>query len=156
MTHAFFKRTTFLVANAEQSADFYIHVFGMTKWYDNKVPVHPSFPPAAPPWARCHLILLKADDPVIGMLGLMQYLDAPYDTGIKKGRTKVQLGDPLLVWETKDIKGIHQRALEKGATIAAPPTDWDVPSHDGKGKILLRTMSMFDPNGIYLEVNEKR
>ena len=91
MAEAFFKRTTFLVANAEESAKFYMHVFGMTKWYDNKVPVHPQFPPAAPPWAPCHLILLKADDPTIGMLGLMQYLDLPFDAGIKTGRTKVQL-----------------------------------------------------------------
>lgn len=157
MANAFFKRTTFLVADAEASARFYMHVFGMTKWYDNKVPVHPMFPPAAPPWAPCHLILLKAEDPTIGMLGLMQYLELPFDAGVKRGRTKVQLGDPLLVFETKDVNGVHARALEiGGATIVAPPTDWDVPSHDGKGKILLRTMSMFDPNGIYLEINEKR
>jgi predicted enzyme related to lactoylglutathione lyase len=156
MAHGILKRTTFLVGNAEESAAFYMNVFGWTKWYDNKVAVHRSFPPAAPHNAPCHLILLKVEDPNIGMLGLMQYLDPPYDMGVKKGRTRVQLGDTLLVIETKDVDGIYARAVKAGATIVAPPTDWEVPSHDGKGAILLRTMSMFDPNGIYMEVNFKR
>ncbi|MBL8629975.1 MAG: hypothetical protein JNM81_10130 [Rhodospirillaceae bacterium] len=157
MAHAFLKRTTFLVPNAEEAAAFYIHVFGMTKWYDSdKVAVHKFFPPAGPHNAPCHLILLKADDPMIGMLGLMQYLDQPFDAGVKKGRTKVQMGDPLLVWETKDIDGIYQRAMEKGATIVSAPMDWEVPGFNDGPPIKLRTMSMFDPNGIYMEVNYKR
>jgi len=156
MAHAILKRTTFLVPDADTAADFYMHVFGMTKWYDSRVAVHPAFPPAAPPWAPCHLILLKAEDPAIGMLGLMQYIDQPFDAGVKKGRTRVQMGDPLLVFETKDVDGIHRRAQEKGATIVASPTDWEVPGFNGGPPIKLRTMSMFDPNGIYMEVNFKR
>ncbi|MBM3512459.1 MAG: VOC family protein [Alphaproteobacteria bacterium] len=157
MAEAILKRTTFVVPDAERAAKFYMHVFGMTKWYENRVPVHPSFPPAAPPWAPCHLILLKAEDPMIGMLGLLQYLDQPFDTGTLQQRTRVRMGETLLVFETKDVDGVYRRPLEAGgATILAPPTDWDVPSHDAKSKILLRTMSMFDPNGIYMEVNQKR
>lgn len=156
MAHAFLKRTTFLVPDVDIAADFYIHVFGMTKWYvSDKVAVHPAFPPAAAPWAPCRLILLKAEDPTIGMLGFMQYHDQPFDAGVKKGRTRVQMGDPLLVWETKDVDGIYQRAKEKGATIIAPPTDWEVPGFNDGPPIKLRTTSMFDPNGIYMEVNFK-
>jgi hypothetical protein len=29
-----------------------------------------------------------------------------------------------------------------------------VPSHDGKRVIRLRSMSMFDPNGVYSEINQ--
>jgi len=157
MSHAFLKRTTFLVPDAEAAAGFYAHVFGMTKWYESdKVAVHPAFPPAAAPWAPCRLILMKADDPNIGMLGFMQYHDLPFDAAVKKGRTKVQMGDPLLVFETKDVDGVYTRALEKGATIVAPPTDWEVPGFNDGPPIKLRTMSMFDLNGIYMEVNFKR
>lgn len=157
MSHALFRRTTFLVPNAAEAARFYVDVFGMNKWYDNQVAVHPSFPPAAPPWAPCHLILLKCDDPNIGLLGLMQYLDQPFDTGVRKGRTKVQMGETILIFETKDLDGVYKRTLDfGGASIVAPPTDWDVPTPDGKSKILLRTMSMFDPNGIYMEISQRR
>src|SRR5689334_18927298 len=156
MADAILKRTTFLVPDAERAAKFYMDVFGWTKWYDNQVAVHASFPPAAPHNAPCRLILLKVEDPAIGMLGLMQYLSPPFDAGVKKGRTKVQMGDPILVIETKDIDVIYPRAVKAGATIVAAPTDWEVPSHDGKSVIKLRTMSLFDPNGIYMEVNLKR
>ena len=157
MVEAILRRTTFVVANAEESAAFYMNVFGWTKWYENKtVPVHEKFPPAAAHNAPCHLILLKVEHPDIGMLGLMQYLDPPFDIGIKKNRTKVQLGETVLVLESKDVDGCYERAVKAGATIVAPPTDWDVPGFDGKSKILLRTMSMFDPNGIYMEVNHRK
>lgn len=49
MADAIFKRTTFVVPNAEQAAKFHMHVFGMTKWYDNRVPAHETFLPAPPP-----------------------------------------------------------------------------------------------------------
>jgi hypothetical protein len=35
-----------------------------------------------------------------------------------------------------------------------PPTDWSVPSHDGSSTIHLRSMSMFDLDGIYSEINQ--
>jgi hypothetical protein len=52
--------------------------------------------------------------------------------------------------------GCYERAKGTSATIVSPPADWEVPSHDGKGAIKLRTLSLFDPNGVYLEVNQKR
>jgi hypothetical protein len=39
------------------------------------------------------------------------------------------------------------------AVIVAPPTDWDVVGADPGQVIRLRTMSLFDPNGLYVEVN---
>ncbi len=45
-------------------------------------------------------------------------------------------------------------AAAAGATIATPPKDWEVPSHDGKSVIRLRSMSMFDINGVYSEINQ--
>jgi hypothetical protein len=49
---------------------------------------------------------------------------------------------------------VHERAVAAGATISMPPTDWSVPSHDGSSTIHLRSMSMFDLDGIYSEINQ--
>ena len=155
-THGILKRTTFVVPDADEAANYCMHVFGWSKWYDNEVAVHQHFPPAAEHNAKSHLILLQVEDPHIGMLGLLQYLDPPFDKGVKKNRTKVGIGDTLLVVETTDIQGVYQRAKEADANIVAPPTDWEVPGFNGGPPILLTTMSMFDPNGIYMEVNFKR
>jgi hypothetical protein len=100
------------------------------------------------------LVLLKAQDPQIGMVGFLQYLDAPFDTGRVVERTKVRMGESILVVQTDDVRGVHERAVAAGATISMPPTDWSVPSHDGSSTIHLRSMSMFDLDGIYSEINQ--
>lgn len=156
MTDAILRRTTFLVPDAEAAANFYVEVFGWTRWYDQTLAVDRRFPPAAPDGARAHLVLIKAQDPRIGMLGLMQYLDPPFDTAVKANRSRVSMGEAILVIEAQDLDGIHERARARGATIITPPVDWEVPTHDGKGVFRLRSLSMFDPNGIYMEVNAFR
>jgi hypothetical protein len=88
------------------------------------------------------------------MLGFLQYLDAPFDTAVPTGRSKVRMGEAILVVQTRDVDGIYRRAVACGANVVSPPLDWQVPSHDGSSVIKLRTMSMFDRNGIYSEINQ--
>lgn len=149
------KRTTFIVADAESSAAFYRDVFGWAVWYDNIVRADHRFPPSgAPDAAEVRLIILQAQDPKIGKLGLLQYLEPPFDEGTLQGRTRVRMGEAILVIETEDVDGVHDRALTAGATVITKPVDWEVPAPDGKSVIRLRTVSLFDPNGIYMEVSE--
>lgn len=148
------RRTTFVVPDAARAAQFYETVFGWTRFYDHRVAVHEGFPPAGPHNTPCHLVILKADDPRIGMLGLMQYLDPPFDTAVPTARSKVRMGEAILVIQTPDVDAVHQRARAAGANVVMPPTSWEVPSHDGSTVIRLRTMSMFDPNGVYSEINQ--
>ncbi|MEO0996114.1 MAG: VOC family protein [Pseudomonadota bacterium] len=148
------KRTTFIVADAEAAAAFYRDVFGWTVWYDNIVAADVRFPPSgAPDLAEVRLIILEALDPKVGKLGLLQYLRPPFDTGVATRRTKVRMGEPILVIETGDIDAVHERAVAAGATVVTAPVDWQVPSPDGGSTIHLRTISLFDPNGIYMEIS---
>ena len=148
------KRTTFIVADAKASARFFMDVFGWTVWYDNMVRADRRFPPSgAADMAEVHLIILEARDPKVGKLGLLQYRDPPFDVGTMRGRTKVRMGEPILVVETEDVDGVHERALAAGASVVTEPVDWQVPSPDGKSSINLRTISLFDPNGIYMEIS---
>lgn len=150
-----FKRTTFIVADAKKSAEFYKNVFGWSIWYDNILKVDKRFPPSgAPDQAEAHLIILEAQDTKLGKLGLLQYIDQPFDTGHLTNRTKVRMGEPVMVIESKDIKGVYERAKASGANVITAPVDWYVPTADGNSSIHLRTVSMFDPNGIYLEVSD--
>ncbi len=148
------RRTTFIVADAQRSAIFYESVFGWTRFYDHALTARAGFPPVGPRDEPVKLVLLKAQDLQIGMVGFLQYLEAPFDAGVVTRRTKVRMGEPILVIQTDDVRGAHERALTAGATISAPPTDWSVPSHDGKSVIHLRSMSMFDLDGIYSEINQ--
>ena len=148
------RRTTFIVADAQRSAAFYERVFGWTRFYDHALTARAGFPPVGPRDEPVKLVLLKAQDPQIGMVGFLQYVEAPFDTGVATHRSKVRMGEAILVIQTDDVHGAHERAVEAGATISMPPTDWSVPSHDGKSVIHLRSMSMFDLDGIYSEINQ--
>jgi len=90
----------------------------------------------------------------IGMVGYLQYVNTPFDTGVATRRSKVRIGEAILMIQTDDIRGAHERAVATGATITTRPTDWSVPSHDGKSTIHPRSMSMFDLDGIYSEINQ--
>jgi len=149
------KRTTFIVNDAKKSSEFYKSVFGWTVWYDNVLEADYRFPPSgAEDKAKVHLVIMQAKDPKLGKLGLLQYLDQPFDTGTKQNRSKVTMGEPIMVIETKDIEGVHQRAKDAGATIVSAPVDWYVPGPSEGSSIHLRTVSFFDPNGIYMEVSD--
>ena len=102
---------------------------------------------------RQHMGAPLAEVPLAGGKRL-QYVNPPFDTAVPVNRTKVRMGEAILVVQTPDVDGVYERARVSGATIAVPPTTWEVPSHDGKSVIRLRTMSMFDPTGVYSEVNQ--
>ncbi len=149
------KRTTFVVADAKNAAQFYQDVFGWTVWYDNVVKADHRFPPSgAPDMAEVRLVILEAKDAKIGKIGFLEYLNQPIDTGHLVNRTKIRMGESILVIESKDVHGVYERAIEAGGNVITKPVDWQVPTPDGKGVIDLRTVSLFDPNGIYLEVSD--
>lgn len=151
---AILRRTTFIVPDARAAAKFYESVFGWTRFYDHSLIAKAGFPPVGPDDEPVELVLLKAEDPRIGMVGFLQYVNAPFDTAVPTGRTKVRMGEAILVVQCADVNAVHARALAAGAKVSMPPTDWTVPSHDGNSVIHLRSMSMFDPNGIYSEINQ--
>lgn len=152
---AILKRTTFVVADAEASAKFYQDVFNWSIWYDNVLEADPRFPPSgARGKAKVRLIILQALDTKLGKLGLLQYIEPHFDTGHLTNRNRVRMGEPIMVIESKDIQGVYERAVAAGANVITPPVDWYVPGPDGSSQIHLRTVSLFDPNGIYMEVSD--
>ncbi len=154
MEKGIFKRTTFVVENAKTSAEFYSYVFGWPIWYDNILEADHRFPPiGSESNSNVHLIILDAADAKIGKLGFLQFLHAPVEQNTGQARTNLRVGDPILVIEYQDIDQVYQRAIEKEARVITPPVDWQVPGPEKDSTINLRTISLFDPNGIYMEVS---
>jgi len=149
------KRTTYVVKDAANSAKFYEYVFGWTIWYDNKLMADPRFPPfGSDEEAEVHLVILQAKDPKLGKLGLLEFIGSGRDSKVEERKTRVNIGDPILVIESEDIEGVYERAVEKGANVITKPVDWYVPGPKPDTKIHLRTVCLFDPNGIYMEVSD--
>ena len=148
-------RSTFIVGDLEGAIRFYSEAFGWRVAYDNVLAVDSRFPPTAPDGALARLVFFasEGDDPEIGGIGFMKYLSHTTTPGPSKHRKAVGEGEAILVVKSADPDAVYQRILKTDAVVVAPPTDWTVPS-PVKGQVIrLRTMSLFDPNGIYLEVN---
>ena len=155
---ALLKRTTFVVNDAVAAADFYQRVFGFTVWYDNELPVDARFPPIAPDGALARLIILQVEDPKIGMLGFLSY-NTHAAPDVRPGALPAPtlgVGTTILVMESRDLDGVHERARAAGAHIVTPPVEWSVPGRAGGPPIPLRALSMYDPNGIYMEISAAR
>lgn len=145
-----FKRTTFIVADAVAAASRYERIFGWTRYYDDELAVDGRFPPVAPDGTVARLIMLKAEDPIIGMLGFLSYIDyIPPER-----RTAMGVGSSVLVCSTQNAAALAERARSiKGMTVTGP-VDWQVPSSNGQ-EITLKTVSLADPDGLYFEVSER-
>jgi catechol 2,3-dioxygenase-like lactoylglutathione lyase family enzyme len=155
VTPALFKRTTFIAADAARLADFYTSVFGFTRWYDHELGVDHRFPPTgAADGARARLIICQAQDPQVGMIGFLQYLDV-FLPDAPRVQGKLRIGDPVLVFNVADVDAVHRLAVEAGATISSPPVVWEVPQRDGPGVTRLKMLSFFDPEGHYCEVSTR-
>lgn len=146
-------RTTFVVADVEAALNFYREVFEWTVAYDNVLAVDYRFPPTAPDGAKARLVMLQCEDPQIGKLGFMQYLDHKMAPAPSKHRKTLGQGEAILVVNSTDPDAAYERIKKTVAVVVAPPTDWTVPGPNPGQVIRLRTLSLFDPNGIYLEVN---
>lgn len=156
MADGFTKRTTFIVADAANAAQFYCDVFGMTVWYDNELAVDGRFPPCMPDMSHARLVIVQARDPKIGMLGFLSYVsERPKNTPGFEDRDRLRLGDTVLVFEVDDLDEIYARVQRTGARIVSPPARWVVPGPSG-GEIELYSMSLFDGQGIYMEVGQRR
>ena len=104
MTTGILRRTTFVVPDAAKAAQFYETVFGWTRFYDHSLVAKRGFPPVSPNDEPVKLVLLKAEDPKIGMVGFLQYVD---------GGLPLQLspGIPIcLVAATPRVKPVDQIA----------------------------------------------
>ena len=74
-------RPTFIVSDIDAAIDFYTGVFGWEVIFDQVIKVDERYPPAAPHMARSRLTVFRIDDPELGTLGFMQYLDDAIPVG---------------------------------------------------------------------------
>ena len=72
-----FRRVTMMVNEMEPALHLYRDILGMEIYYDQELTVSGKGLPAGEPNARTRLVLLKCNDPYIGMLGILQYIDPP-------------------------------------------------------------------------------
>jgi len=146
------KRTTLIVRDVERSQAFYRDVLGFTPWYDDSIVVSGRGLAAGQPGDRTRLVIMKAQDPVIGMIGLLQFVDRPLSAPAP--RERLGIGDIVFVMQTDDVAGVHARAVAFGARIYAAPHPFEVTGADGQ-RLSMPSASIWDPDDYFIEVNQR-
>lgn len=148
------KRTTLIVRDAEASLRFYRDLLGFTVWYDDEVVLSGRGLAAGGAGDRTRLVIMKAKDPVIGMLGLLQWVEPPLPAPAAV-RERLGIGDVVFVLQTDDVLEVHRRLEAAGARVFAGPYPFEIRGADGQ-LLRMTSISFWDPDGYFLEMNQRQ
>lgn len=148
------RRATIIVRDMEASLKLYRDVIGLKVNYDTVVETSGVALPAGVPGAKARLVLLNANDPFVGWVGLMQWTDPPLpDPGAYPKR--MGPGGVVLVLNTDDVAGRCAAAKRvPGVTFTAEPRLQVYPGRNGGPPIRVMGCNFFDPDGILIEMNQ--
>ncbi len=146
------KRTTLIVRDIKKSQQWYENVLGLTVWMDTDFTLSGEGLAAGKAGDVTHLTIMQANDPVIGMIGLLQWVDPPMEAPAEIP-TSVTYGNPTFVVEAEDAVQSFEAAKQLGTRIHSAPHEWSTRGADGRMKHFL-SVSLFDPDGYFFEMNQ--
>jgi catechol 2,3-dioxygenase-like lactoylglutathione lyase family enzyme len=148
------RRVTMIVRDMENSLKLYRDVMGLKVNYDAVLPMSGVALPAGEPGAKARLVLLNGNDPFIGWIGLMEWIDPKLpDPGPYPKR--MGIGGHVIVTNTEDIdRRCAEAAKVPGVTITSPPKAQQYPGRNGAPPINVRGCNFFDPDGTLIELNQ--
>lgn len=147
------KRTTLIVRDVERSMRFYRDVLGLDAWYDDEIVLSGQGLAAGAAGDRTRLVIMKSVDPVVGMIGLLQWLEPPLPAP-PGDRDRLGIGDVVFVMQSDDLHAVHRRLLDWGARIFAAPHEFTVRGADG-AVVTMTSISFWDPDGYFFELNQR-
>jgi len=148
------RRATIIVRDMDASLKLYRDVIGMQVNYDTIVTTGGVALPAGVPGSKTRLVLLNANDPWVGWVGLMQWIDPPLpDPGPYPQR--MGPGGVVLVLNTDDVAGRCNAAKAvPGVRLTSEPRLQEYPGRNGGPTIRVMGCNFFDPDGILIEMNQ--
>jgi len=139
------RRTTLIVRDMDRSLAFWRDALGLTVVYDRMLFQPPN---------QTRLVLLRANDQFIGLIGLMER-QATKAAAPPVAYERATYGNVIVVINAKD----QEERLEKvrkvpGVKLQGEPQRIEYPAPDGKGTIPVMVTYLWDPDGYFVELNK--
>lgn len=149
-----FRRTTLIVRDMETSLALYRDALGMTVEYDQEL-TSPGLVErhGADGKNRSRLVLLKANDSFIGMLGLWQFLDQTEKDLAEPDAADFTPGEIVLLFNSKTLDTTFPAAAAApGVKVLGEPHERRYPSP--AGDIVVNVSMLVDSDGHTVELNQ--
>jgi catechol 2,3-dioxygenase-like lactoylglutathione lyase family enzyme len=146
------RRITLVVRDVDRSLAVYRDALGLRVVYDQLIGGGAGADGrSTPPTIR--LVLLRANDDFVGLIGLMQRLDdTPPPPPDPPGRARA--GQPILVINARDLETRFPKlAATPGVTVSKAPMPVEYPAPGG-GTIPVLFSAIWDPDGFFVELNQ--
>jgi catechol 2,3-dioxygenase-like lactoylglutathione lyase family enzyme len=144
------RRTTLVVRDMDRSLALYRDALGMQVQYDQMLTSPGLGRVGGDGVNRSRLVLLRANDGFVGMLGLWQFLDGPADP--PPTAPTFHASDIVLLFNATDLEARFPRvAAAPGVTVLGAPTPRIYPSANGDIKVMVSML--VDPDGHIIELN---
>ena len=149
-----FRRTTLVVRDIENSLALYRDALGMTVEYDQEL-TSPGLSMRADTDGvnRSRLVLLKANNNYIGMLGLWQFLDQTKHDLAPPDDADFTPGEIVLLFNAENLGEVFAKAAAvDGVSVVGEPKLRRYPSDAGDIEVMVSML--VDPDGHTLELNQ--
>jgi catechol 2,3-dioxygenase-like lactoylglutathione lyase family enzyme len=145
------RRTTLLVRDIDKSLPLYRDGLGLKVVYDQKIGGGKDKDgKVTPPTVR--LVLLRANDTFVGVLGLMQRLNDANPKPVENKRPMA--GDVIVVINAKDLDERFAKIKAiPGVTVHTAPERVEYPKAGG-GVIPVLFSAIYDADGFFIEINK--
>ena len=155
-TSSTLRRATLLVRDMDRSLAFYSGVFGLSNYAELTVGLDrvPFFPVGAEPrGGNSRFVILKGENPLIGMIGLME-MQAPPLPEPGHNIRRLGIGSVALVLSTSNADAAASAVTELGGEILMPVTEARNLGDEAGDFVPVRLFMAQDPDGYFLEVFE--
>lgn len=148
-----FRRTTLIVRDIDKSLALYRDALGMTVYYDQQLTSPRLQRKGSDGVNRSRLVLLKANDGFVGLLGLWQFLDGPTPPP-PPAKPDFAPNEIVVLFNADDLETRFEKVrATPGVRIMSEPTLRAYPGPNGT-EIKVMVSMLTDPDGHVVELNK--
>ena len=149
------RRSTTLVRDIEKSIALYRDALGLEIYQDAEMNLSGGMEiPAGERGARMRLTVFRSNDPYIGMIGALQFLDPPLPEPTQD-TWAMGVGKVVFVGGHQDAQAAYEKIQANDVKVTCPPLTRTVPKSGGEGEIPMTTVGFYDPDGQLWELNQR-